>query len=60
MSRVDGYAKVTGQAKYAAEYNSLPDLVHAVLKTSDVAKGRITGYEASAAQQAPGVVSTLR
>ena len=40
MDRVDGRAKVMGQAKYSAEFNGLPGLVHAVLKTSDVAKGR--------------------
>ena len=59
LSRVDGYAKVTGQAKYSAEYNNLPGLVHAVLKTSDVAKGRITGFDTSAAQKQPGVLAIL-
>ncbi|MGI4885250.1 MAG: xanthine dehydrogenase family protein molybdopterin-binding subunit [Janthinobacterium lividum] len=59
LSRVDGYAKVTGQAKYSAEYNNLPGTVHAVLKTSDVAKGRITGFDTSAAQKQPGVLAIL-
>ncbi len=59
LTRVDGRLKVMGQAKYSAEYNQLPGLVHAVLKTSDVAKGRVTGYDASAAQQAPGVLAIL-
>jgi len=59
LSRIDGYAKVTGQAKYSAEYNNLPGLVHAVLKTSDVAKGRITGFDTSAAQKQPGVLAIL-
>ena len=57
LSRVDGWAKVTGAAKYSAEYNQLPGLVHAVLKTSDVAKGRVTGIDTSAAQRAPGVLA---
>lgn len=57
LSRVDGFAKVTGQAKYSAEYNRLPGLVHAVIKTSDVAKGRVTGIDASAAQKQPGVLA---
>jgi xanthine dehydrogenase YagR molybdenum-binding subunit len=57
LSRVDGRAKVTGAAKYSAEYNRLPGLVHAVLKTSDVAKGRVTGIDTSAAQREPGVVA---
>ncbi|MGI4740911.1 MAG: xanthine dehydrogenase family protein molybdopterin-binding subunit [Janthinobacterium lividum] len=59
LTRVDGRAKVTGAAKYSAEYNSVPGLVHGVLKTSDVAKGRITGFDASAAQRAPGVLAIL-
>ena len=59
LSRVDGYAKVTGQARYSAEYNHLPGLVHAVFKTSDVAKGRITGIDASAAQREPGVLAII-
>ena len=53
LSRVDGRAKVTGAATYSAEYNQLPGLVHAVLKTSDVAKGRITSIDTSAAQKRP-------
>ncbi|RZK48526.1 MAG: hypothetical protein EOO59_16750, partial [Hymenobacter sp.] len=40
LTRVDGRAKVTGAAKYSAEYNNVPGLVHGVFKTSDVAKGR--------------------
>ncbi|UOQ69941.1 molybdopterin-dependent oxidoreductase (plasmid) [Hymenobacter volaticus] len=57
LSRVDGRAKVTGAATYSAEYNQLPGLVHAVLKTSDVARGRVTSIDTSAAQKAPGVVA---
>ncbi|MCB2407840.1 xanthine dehydrogenase family protein molybdopterin-binding subunit [Hymenobacter lucidus] len=59
LSRVDGRDKVTGKARYSAEYNSLPGLVHAVLKTSDVAKGRITGFDTSAALKQPGVLAIL-
>jgi xanthine dehydrogenase YagR molybdenum-binding subunit len=59
LSRVDGRAKVTGAAKYSAEYNHLPGLVHAVIKTSDVAKGRITNIDTSAAQREPGVLAIL-
>ena len=59
LSRVDGRAKVTGQARYSAEYNQLPGLVHAVLKTSDVAKGRVTSIDTSAAQKQPGVLAIL-
>ena len=59
LNRVDGWAKVTGAAKYSAEYNHLPGLVHAVLKTSDVAKGRVTDIDTSAAQREPGVLGIL-
>ncbi|TPG72157.1 xanthine dehydrogenase family protein molybdopterin-binding subunit [Hymenobacter nivis] len=59
VTRIDGRAKVTGAAKYSAEYNNLPGLVHAVIKTSDVARGRITGFDTSAAQKQPGVLAIL-
>ncbi|UPL50396.1 xanthine dehydrogenase family protein molybdopterin-binding subunit [Hymenobacter sublimis] len=59
LDRVDGRAKVTGQARYSAEFNSLPGLVHAVLKTSDVTKGRIQSIDVSAALKEPGVLAVL-
>ncbi|MBX0290267.1 xanthine dehydrogenase family protein molybdopterin-binding subunit [Hymenobacter sp. HSC-4F20] len=59
LDRVDGRAKVTGQARYSAEFNSLPGLVHAVLKTSEVAKGRIQSIDTSLALKEPGVVAIL-
>jgi xanthine dehydrogenase YagR molybdenum-binding subunit len=39
-SRIDGPAKVTGLAKYAAEYN-VPGLAHGCVVSSAIAKGRI-------------------
>jgi xanthine dehydrogenase YagR molybdenum-binding subunit len=39
-SRLDGRAKVAGEAKYAAEY-AAPDLAHCNVVTSRIAKGRI-------------------
>ena len=42
-SRVDGIAKVTGAAKYAAEFKA-PGLVHGSVVTSTIAKGRITAH----------------
>ena len=52
-SRVDGIAKVTGAAKYAAEFN-VPGLAHASLVTSTITKGRITRIDASAALSRQG------
>ena len=57
-SRIDGIAKVTGAAKYAAEFNT-PGLVHASLVTSTVTKGRITRIDDSAAKAIKGVLAVL-
>jgi xanthine dehydrogenase YagR molybdenum-binding subunit len=40
ISRIDGRVKVTGQAKYAGEYN-VPNLAYGVVVSSAIAKGRI-------------------
>jgi xanthine dehydrogenase YagR molybdenum-binding subunit len=57
-SRVDGFAKVTGAAKYAAEFN-VPGLAHASLVCSTIAKGRISRIDASAATRVKGVLTVL-
>jgi xanthine dehydrogenase YagR molybdenum-binding subunit len=51
-------AKVTGQARYAAEHR-LPGLVYAVLAGSTIARGRIAAIDAAAAEKAPGVLAVL-
>jgi len=58
LIRVDGLAKVTGSAKYAAEFDT-PDVAHAVMVTSTIANGRITSMMTVKAQSAPGVVTIL-
>ncbi|MEO7715232.1 MAG: xanthine dehydrogenase family protein molybdopterin-binding subunit [Capsulimonas sp.] len=58
MDRVDGRLKVTGGAKYAAEF-PLPNLAHAVMITSTIAKGRVAKMDTSAADAAPGVIKVL-
>ena len=45
-SRVDGIAKVTGAAKYAAEFN-LPGLVHASVVGATIARGRMMRIDVS-------------
>ena len=57
-SRVDGIAKVTGAAKYAAEFN-LPGLVHASVVGATIAKGRIIRIDVSAATHLEGVLTVL-
>jgi xanthine dehydrogenase YagR molybdenum-binding subunit len=58
ISRVDGHAKVTGGAKYAAEHN-VPNLVHGYVVSSDVARGKITRIDAAEALKLPGVLQVL-
>jgi len=58
VSRVDGRAKVTGSARYAAELPA-DDLVFGVVVNSTVARGRIRGFDLSAARAVPGVLDIL-
>ncbi|HEY0785019.1 MAG TPA: xanthine dehydrogenase family protein molybdopterin-binding subunit [Acidobacteriaceae bacterium] len=58
VNRLDGPAKVTGAAKYAAEF-PIPNLCYAVMVTSTIAKGTIQRMDTAAAQRAPGVISIL-
>ena len=55
VSRVDGPLKVTGQAKYAAEF-SVPGLLHGVVVSSTITKGRVTRVDAARALALPGVL----
>ena len=58
ISRVDGRQKVTGNARYAAEFD-VRGLAHGAVVRSTVAKGRIASIETGAAEKAPGVVAVL-
>lgn len=58
LDRVDGRLKVTGRAKYAAEFNP-PGFVHAYALESTVSKGKITAVDTVAAERAPGVLAIL-
>ena len=57
-SRVDGRAKVTGAAKFAAEFN-VAGLAHASVVSSTIAKGRIVRIDASEALRVEGVLDVL-
>jgi xanthine dehydrogenase YagR molybdenum-binding subunit len=54
MNRVDGRLKVTGAAKYAAEFNP-PGVLHGVALKSTISHGRIASLDAVAAEGSPGV-----
>lgn len=55
MSRVDGIAKVTGKAKYAAEFK-VPNLTYGFIVTSSIAKGTIRSIDTQEAEGAEGVI----
>jgi xanthine dehydrogenase YagR molybdenum-binding subunit len=58
LTRRDGFLKVTGAARYAAD-NHPPGLLHAVLATSSIARGRVARLDAAAARAHPGVVEVM-
>ena len=58
IDRLDGRLKVTGAARYAAEFD-VPGLVHAALAQSTVAAGSIDGIDLEAARGMPGVLAII-
>jgi xanthine dehydrogenase YagR molybdenum-binding subunit len=60
--RYDGVAKVTGTAKYAAEFKQpfpKDDLVYAYIVQSTIPCGAVKAMDSKAAERAPGVVAVL-
>ncbi|KAA9327537.1 xanthine dehydrogenase family protein molybdopterin-binding subunit [Hymenobacter busanensis] len=57
-SRVEGPAKVTGAAKYSAEFN-VPDLVYGYVVSSPIAKGKILKIHADKVLAIPGVLQVF-
>jgi xanthine dehydrogenase YagR molybdenum-binding subunit len=58
IDRVDGRQKVTGAARYSAEW-PLAGLVHAVMVESTIANGTIARIDTGDAERAPGVLRVL-
>ena len=58
LNRVDGPQKVSGAARFTAEY-APEGMVHAVPVCSTIANGHITAIDASAARAAPGVLLVM-
>jgi xanthine dehydrogenase YagR molybdenum-binding subunit len=58
LSRVDGVAKVTGAARYAAEH-FVEDLLYGVIVSSSITTGRIVSVDTAAARAVPGVVEVM-
>jgi len=59
LSRVDGKLKVTGSAKYSAEFE-IPRLAYAVMVQSTIASGRIARMDTSGTENLPGVIAVLK
>ena len=58
LTRVDGRTKVTGKARYAADFNQLGQL-YAVIVSATVGLGRVTGIESAGVEGMPGVVALI-
>ena len=58
LDRVDGVAKVTGQARYAGEYPEA-GLLHGSVVSSTIARGRVLKIDSALATRVPGVIAVL-
>jgi len=58
MSRVDGVAKVTGQAKYAVEFQA-KNVAYGYIVQSTIAKGAIKSIDISQAEKQSGVIKVF-
>ena len=58
MSRVDGVDKVTGRAKYSAEFQ-VKNVTYGYIVQSEIAKGKINSINTDDAEKAAGVVKVF-
>ena len=58
LNRVDGHQKVTGTARYSAEF-PVAKLAYGVTIQSVIAKGKIAKIDTHAAEQLPGVLAVI-
>lgn len=58
IARIDARAKVTGTARFASDM-PVTNPAHAYLVTSTIARGRIVGFDETAARAVPGVLLIL-
>jgi len=58
VPRIDARLKVTGAARYAADM-ALSNLAHAVLVTTDIARGRVKSVDLGAARATRGLLDIL-
>ncbi len=58
INRIDAFLKVTGTAKYAAEFNP-KNMVYGFPVRATIAKGSITSFDTDVAQKSGGVIKIL-
>jgi xanthine dehydrogenase YagR molybdenum-binding subunit len=58
LARIDGRAKVTGGARYAADFNQ-KNLAHAVIVSATIGLGRISMIDSDAVIRMPGVITVI-
>ncbi len=58
LTRRDGFFKVTGAARYAAD-NHPPGMLYAVIAVSSIARGRVASLDVDAAKAHPGIVEVM-
>lgn len=58
IDRIDARLKVTGAAKYAAEFNQ-PQMAYAFPVSATIAKGAITSFDEAAAKASGGVLTII-
>ena len=58
LTRIDGRLKVTGKAKYAAEF-AQPRMAYACMVRSTIAKGNVASMETARAEHSAGVLAVM-
>jgi xanthine dehydrogenase YagR molybdenum-binding subunit len=58
LDRVEGPAKVTGQARYSYE-EPMENVAYGTVLTAEIGRGRIARIDAEAARAAPGVIAVI-
>jgi len=58
-TRYDARAKVTGAAKYAAEFKTPTDVAYAYIVQSTIPSGRLTSIDQAAAEKSSGVLAVI-
>jgi xanthine dehydrogenase YagR molybdenum-binding subunit len=58
LPRIEGATKVTGAARYAAEFDQ-PGQAHAVIVSATIGRGRCTEIDTATAEELPGVLAVV-